>query len=105
MKRIDEHEGRSLFGLNPDGYDKVRPPYPESFFSLLVDQGAIFPGATTLEIGAGNGLATRALISHGVNHLTVVEPNKVFEGLLSSLSERADCDFHFVQAAFEDTML
>jgi SAM-dependent methyltransferase len=105
MKRIHEHEGRSLFGLNPDGYDQVRPAYPESLFSLLVDQGALFPNASTLEIGPGNGLATRRLIAHGVNPLTVVEPDKAFEGLLSSLAKQADCDFHFVQAAFEDTLL
>ena len=105
MKRIDTQEGKSLFGLNPDGYDQVRPPYPEALFSLMVDQGALFPGASTLEIGPGNGLATRALISHGANPLTVVEPDKGFEGLLSSLAEEANGDFYVVQATFEDIAL
>ena len=106
MTRIDEKEGRSLFGLNPRGYDEVRPPYPESFFSLLVDQGALFPGASALEIGPGNGLATRALIARGANPLTVVEPEKAFHGLLASIGAgQTDCDFRFVHAAFEDAAL
>ncbi len=105
MKRIEEREGRSLFGLNPAGYDQVRPPYPDSFFSLLIEQGALFPGAVTLEIGPGNGLATRVLMAQGAHPLTLVEPNRGFERMLNSLSAQVDVDIQLVQAAFEDAVL
>lgn len=105
MTRIDEHQGRALFGLNPAGYDAVRPPYPAAFFSLLVDQGALFEGAATLEIGPGNGLATQALLAHGARPLTVVEPEKAFEGLLRARAAQAGCALRFINAAFEEAVL
>lgn len=35
MDRVDESEGQRLFGLDASQYDRVRPDYPRSFFSLL----------------------------------------------------------------------
>jgi len=32
---IEASEGRALFGLDPDNYDAIRPPYPEPIFDLL----------------------------------------------------------------------
>ena len=72
MSIIAEREGRLAFGHNPIGYDAVRPPYPEAVFAVLREQGGLFPGATTLEIGAGNGLATRRLLALGATRSSTV---------------------------------
>ena len=102
MSLIAEREGRLAFGHNPIGYDAVRPPYPEVIFLLLKEQGALFPGATTLEIGAGNGLATRQLLALGANPLTVLEPDSRFAPLLQSLPKPAQCDYQIIHRAFEE---
>lgn len=85
MKSIDEKEGRTLFGLNVAGYDDARPPYPIWMFDALVSQKAVFVGAATLEIGAGNGLATGQLVQCGVSPLTLLEPDERFAPLLWSI--------------------
>lgn len=83
MERIPEKAGRQLFGDDPRAYDVVRPPYPEAVFSLLKDTGALYPGARTLEIGAGSGLATRRLLELGANPLVAIEPDARFHGMLA----------------------
>ena len=102
---IDHREGRHLFGLNPQGYADARPPYPEAIYRFLVDRGAIAPGTVTLEIGAGNGLATRRLIELGANPLSVIEPDGRFAPLLRDLAANSDTDVRLLQYAFEDAPL
>ena len=105
MPIISEREGRLAFGHNPIGYNDVRPPYPEAVFSLLREHGALFQGATTLEIGSGNGLATRRLIELGATPITVIEPDRRFAQLLHSLPKPSQCDYHIIHSAFEDVQL
>ena len=102
MSLIAEREGRLAFGHNPIGYDAVRPPYPEAVFAVLREQGALAPGATTLEIGAGNGLATRRLLALGANPLTVLEPDSRFAPLLQALPQPAQGDYQIIHRAFEE---
>lgn len=102
MAIIVEREGRLAFGHNPIGYDTVRPPYPEVLFSVLREQGALFSGATTLEIGAGNGLATRRLLALGATPMTVLEPDRRFAPLLQALPKPAQCDYTIIHSAFEE---
>lgn len=87
MRLIGEAEGKGLFGHNVSGYNQVRPAYPEWIYALLAEQKALFPDAATLEVGAGNGLATRQLIRYGVSPLTLLEPEEKFAPLLRSLTE------------------
>jgi len=75
---IDTQEGRSLFGADPRNYNDIRPSYPEQIYEFLLTTGALRSDITTLEIGAGNGLATRRLLDFGVNPLTVIEPDTRF---------------------------
>ena len=105
MPIIPENEGRQAFGNNPLGYDAVRPAYPEAVFSVLLAQGALFPGATTLEIGAGNGLATRRLLALGATPLTVIEPDRRFAELLQALPKPSSCDYTILHTAFEEVQL
>jgi SAM-dependent methyltransferase len=108
---ILHREGRGLFGLDPDGYDAARPPYPAAIWRFLRNTGALRSsgalrrGTATLEIGAGSGLATRRLIEHGAYPLTVVEPDARFAPLLRTLAEASATDVRLIGAAFEDVEL
>src|SRR5262249_42092433 len=104
---IDRSEGRRLFGLDPGSYCDARPDYPDAIYRTLVERGAIDPrgATTTLEIGAGPGVATRRLIELGANPLTVVEPDARFEPSLAALAAATPVSMHIVVAAFEDASL
>lgn len=91
-----------MFGHNVFGYNQVRPAYPEWIYALLADQKALFPDAATLEVGAGNGLATRQLIKYGVAPLTLLEPDKRFSPLLRSLTKASAGTVDIRHEAFED---
>jgi SAM-dependent methyltransferase len=102
---MDRSEGRRLFGLNPEGYEDARPPYPEAIYRFLIERGALTRDAATLEIGAGNGLATRRLIEHGASPITVIEPDERFAPLLTKLRDTTHADLQLLPCAFEDASL
>lgn len=102
---IDEHEGRDLFGSDPRNYNEIRPPYPEQIYEFLLTTGALRANTSTLEIGAGNGLATRRLLDFGANPLTVVEPDKRFSPLLRSIVKLYKAEIHCIAASFEEAAL
>src|SRR5262245_24923776 len=102
---IDEQEGRALFGADPYNYNKIRPPYPEQLYEFLLTTGALRSNTSTLEIGAGNGLATRRLLDFGVNPLTVIEPDPRFSPLLTSIAKLYKADIRYIAASFEDAEL
>src|SRR5438309_1460157 len=54
---------RRLFGGDPGGYDRARPDYPSRVYEILRARCGLRPGAATLEIGPGSGLATRRLLA------------------------------------------
>jgi SAM-dependent methyltransferase len=95
--RIDQREGRRLFGLNPEGYDAARPRYPDALYAFMQGEGAIGVGTRTLEIGAGTGIATRRLLALGAHPITVVEPDARFAPSLRALGA-----IDIVHMAFED---
>src|SRR5262245_42930938 len=99
---IDRKEGRKLFGEDPHNYDRMRPPYPERVYQILVESGGLYPGASTLEIGAGNGLATRRLLELGANPFVALEPDERFQPLLRSLSEPTGASLTVVSQSFEE---
>jgi SAM-dependent methyltransferase len=102
---IDEQEGKTLFGSDPQNYNDIRPPYPEQIYEFLMTSGALFANASSLEIGAGNGLATRRLLDFGVNPLTLIEPDKRFSSLLASISRLYRSEVCLVEESFEDAEL
>ncbi len=105
MDTISETEGRQAFGKNTQAYDESRPPYPSWMFDLLVGEGVLYRSASVLEIGPGNGLATRALIERDVSRLTMLEPDRRFAPLLESLRNDAGCESKVVYDALEETEL
>ena len=102
---IDKHEGRNLFGTDPQNYDEIRPPYPEQLYEFLLTHGALHANTSTLEIGAGNGLATRRLLDFGANPLTVIEPDKRFLPLLESITKLYKAEVQCLSGSFEEVTL
>jgi SAM-dependent methyltransferase len=102
---IDRREGRALFGPDVGNYDDVRPAYPEQVYRFLVETGALRANVATLEIGAGNGLATRRLLEYGVNPLTLIEPDKRFASMLRSMADTYQSDTRIIEDSFEDAEL
>lgn len=102
---IGEEEGRGLFGADPRNYDQIRPPYPEPIYEFLEATGALFPGAVTLEIGAGSGIATRRLLEAGVDPLTIVEPDPRFAPWLEQIASSSKARIERIEAPFEEADL
>jgi SAM-dependent methyltransferase len=104
-EQINLHEGRALFGLNPAGYEDARPDYPLWIFDQLRQRGALVAGATTLEIGAGTGKATRHLLEYGAKPLTIIEPDTRFADMLNSTCAAASASCRIMYESFEDVAL
>ena len=79
---IDRAFGREAFGLDPAGYDRARPAYPEWVFDFLRQRCELAPGTAVFEIGPGTGTATRRLLDLGANPLVAVEPDTRLAGYL-----------------------
>ena len=79
-------------------YDRYRPRYPEGLFDDILELGAIQPGATAIEIGAGTGIATDRLADKGLQ-VTAIEPASAMAAFgVKKLGSRA----RFVVCRFED---
>lgn len=63
------------FEADAQGYDAFRPGYPSELFQAIFEYARLEHGATILEIGAGTGQATQAVVSLGVN-VVALEPGK-----------------------------
>jgi SAM-dependent methyltransferase len=101
VAKIDRREGRSLFGLDPAAYDRVRPDYPERVYDLLRERCDLTASTRVLEIGAGSGNVTRRLIELGAGSVVAIEPDEALAGYLSSTVP----DVEVRVEAFEDTAL
>ncbi len=75
----------SLFDPLVDFYDAARPTYPDELFTALVEFTRPLQGARVVEVGAGTGIATRALRSRGA----LVLPVDHGAAMLARLQERS----------------
>jgi len=100
-EHIDRAEGRRLFGLNPQGYDATRPPYPDALYRFLVDATGLRANTAALEIGGGTGFATRRLIALGANPLTVLEPDVRFRPSLEAIAGATNARVDIIDSDFE----
>ncbi|MDB5672906.1 MAG: methyltransferase type 11 [Alphaproteobacteria bacterium] len=93
--RIGRAIGGGIFGTDAAGYHGARLDYPEALFDRLDAYAGGLHGASIFEVGAGTGIATRALGARGPARLTIIEPDPV-------LAARLGADgFETVNAAFE----
>lgn len=102
---IDRNQGRQLFGADPDNYERIRPPYPERVYQILVESGGLYPGASAFEVGAGNGLATRRILELGADPVVALEPDERFHPLLRNLAEATQARLTVVSPPFEEVEL
>lgn len=105
MTKIPRERGRQLFGVNANNYARYRPPYPTAVFDLLEQEGGLFVGANTLEIGAGSGLATAVLIERGAKPLVAVEPDARFNPILQQITSPHDASATILSQPFEKVQL
>lgn len=81
MSDVASCEPRMSVDRGAYAYHQGRPPYPDAVYALLVAEFGLAPGCRVLEVGAGSGIATDALLSHGAQ-VTAVEPGANLARLL-----------------------
>jgi SAM-dependent methyltransferase len=82
---VSVHRAARAFGDAAEVYDRVRPGYPPEAVEWLVSTLRLGPGQTVLDLAAGTGKLTVALLATGVR-VIAVEPS---EGMLEVLRTRA----------------
>jgi SAM-dependent methyltransferase len=84
-------EGRRLFGLDAETYDRTRPGHADAVYEILRDRCELCPGTKVLEIGPGTGQASRRLLELGADPLVGVEPDpRLADFLRASLGSRIE---------------
>jgi hypothetical protein len=103
LPRIAKHAGRHVFGLDPAGYHRARPDYPEWVYQTLRSRCGLGPGTPTFEVGAGTGIATRRLLGLGAGPLIAVEPDARLSDFL--LTNNPDAALTVLASTFETAEL
>jgi SAM-dependent methyltransferase len=96
--QMPRSSGRSAFGVDAAGYHAGRIGYPTALFEDLFARCR--PHPAVLEIGAGTGHATAALLAHGADSLTAVEPDRSQIAFLQA--HLIDPRLRFVTGAFPE---
>ena len=94
----------SSFGIDPAGYDRGRSDYPELVYDRLQEQCGLGSTTRVFEIGPGTGIATRALLRHGVAALTAIEPDPRLVAFLA-IASGADDRLQIINATFAEADL
>ena len=82
MSELQHPDSRS-FELVADLYERARPEYPPEAIDWLAEQLDLGEGRVVLDLGAGTGKLTRALVATGA-HVIAVEPG---EAMLAQLRQ------------------
>jgi SAM-dependent methyltransferase len=72
------------YQASADTYEQARPGYSEAAVAHLVDGLHFSPGGTVVDLGAGTGKLTRALVGRG-GHTLAVEPVEAMRRIFASL--------------------
>lgn len=73
-----------------DAYDAGRPSYPDELFAALAEvSGVDLAGATTVDVGAGTGILTRALRARGSRVVAVDPSAEMLTRLVSRSAEES----------------
>lgn len=83
MRPENEQDGSRVFGEVAETYHRLRPRYPDALVQRIVDAvGNADQGVDALELGAGTGIATRAMLDRGFR-VTAVEPDARLAAVLA----------------------
>ncbi len=77
------------FAAVAERYERGRPEYPPAAVGALAAELGLAPGAPVLDLGAGTGKLTRALVAAGLT-VTAVEPQAELRELLAARAPGAD---------------
>jgi SAM-dependent methyltransferase len=77
-----QHPDSRSFELVADLYERARPEYPREAIEWLAEKAGLHDGRTVLDLGAGTGKLTRALMSTGAR-VTAVEPGDAMRAELA----------------------
>jgi SAM-dependent methyltransferase len=95
-------ERGALFDRASDEYADGRPGYPDRLLELLRERCGLGAGTSVLEVGAGAGQASLAILRAGAR-MTLVEPGRA---LADQLARRTDgMDARIIVDAFESADL
>jgi SAM-dependent methyltransferase len=83
------HRHAEAFGLVPEAYERGRPEYPAAAVEVLVDRLGLARGVRVLDLAAGTGKLTRALLGTGAE-VVAVEPVAEMRALLPDGIEALD---------------
>ncbi|TMR12209.1 class I SAM-dependent methyltransferase [Nonomuraea turkmeniaca] len=76
-----------VFDRVADAYDAGRPSYPDEMYRAVSElTGVDLDGATTVDVGAGTGILTRALRARG-SHVIAIDPGAEMLARLMSRSQ------------------
>lgn len=95
-----QHPDSRPFELVADVYERARPEYPAEAIAWLTERLELREGRTVLDLGAGTGKLTRALVATGA-HVIAVEPGEAMRAELV----RAVPDARALRGAAEDIPL
>ena len=95
-----QHPQARAFELVADVYERARPEYPEAAVAWMAEKLDLHDGRTVLDLGAGTGKLTRALVRTGAD-VIAVEPG---EAMLVEL-ERAVPGVKALRGGAEDIPL
>jgi ubiquinone/menaquinone biosynthesis C-methylase UbiE len=76
-----QHPRSRSFELVADVYERARPEYPADAVAWMAEELELRPGRTVLDLGAGTGKLTRALVQTGAQ-VIAVEPGEQMLGEL-----------------------
>jgi SAM-dependent methyltransferase len=68
------HRAAQAFDRAADLYDRVRPEYPDEAVDWLVETLGLGPGRTVVDLAAGTGKMTKALLARARARVVAVEP-------------------------------
>jgi SAM-dependent methyltransferase len=84
-----QHPDSRSFELVADVYERARPGYPAEAVAWITDRLDVRPGRTVLDLGAGTGKLTRALLTTGA-HVIAVEPGDEMRARLEQAAAGAE---------------
>jgi SAM-dependent methyltransferase len=80
---VQLHPLAAQFDSIADAYERGRPAYGPGVVGLVAAELGLSPGDPVLDLGAGTGKLTRALVAFGLE-VTAVEPQPALRGLLAA---------------------
>jgi SAM-dependent methyltransferase len=84
-----QHPDSRSFELVADVYERARPGYPPEAVSWIAERLDLRPGRTVLDLGAGTGKLTRALLETGAR-VIAVEPGDAMRAELERAAPGAE---------------